>query len=296
LDPDLTHAGLLHELSVLKWRSYQLTIAAIPTKVRKALQAIIETIERAEERIRGYRENRPRQLQNLITVEGEPSLIFLQLAVYAIRAGLLEREDKDGCFLRFAERFRNSVGYLGPDQRQGASLKVIQDSILFQSWEAVLRGYCLPSRNDAFMRYARYIIAKIKRSELSRDQDRAMASGSSVRAVAARTGTPERTIYHLIDTEQLSVTTTGGQIEITLEGEEQLRQRQATKKQRKDLQATVAELLVKQTGPSLESTKRRIRRYRQQGLPEPQIARRIGEAFGLIPDTEMNDHNSATKD
>ncbi len=90
LDLDLTCADLLHELSVLKWRCYQLTLALRPANIRKEIYTLIARIERAEEDIRGSRGNRPRQLKNLITIcGGDPDFISSNSACMRYERGCL---------------------------------------------------------------------------------------------------------------------------------------------------------------------------------------------------------------
>jgi hypothetical protein len=166
LDRDLSWSGLIHDLEVLKAATVQLCAA---DKIEQdTAAAVIDQVDECLLTIRGHG-NRPREWHNLITGSNDKDILFLQFAVYAAREGWLSPEAEQEAVLRFEKRFKKAIGHLSPERFQEGNRQDVERGILFDAWESVKQGYCLPGTEEAFSRYARHVVSLVKRLPFSRD-------------------------------------------------------------------------------------------------------------------------------
>jgi hypothetical protein len=264
----------------------------------------------------------PDRQVNLVTSEEEKDGIFLQLAIYAERRGWLSPKAKDEAFRRFKRRFKQTVGRLSEKKLQEGSRQGVVDSILADAWERVKKGYCLPGIADGFSHYVRYVISRVKRPSFSQDPgylDRERGEESnhedgeeseelytggfrrcnkkwtnlrwsdraevevSVREAAAKAEVSWRTLYDLIEKGKVPAEKRVGQLFLTLEGQRILQKWKEDQK-RIERSKNLAEVYSEKREVSPDSAMRRIRRLREQGLGDREIAEKIARECGLLPD------------
>ena len=153
-------------------------------------------------------------LQHLVACGEDQACLFLQLALYAERAGKLDDAAKDEVCQRFVKQFGSAVESLPLwCQQEGESA----ESLLLKAWERVKAAYRVPSTPDGFSRYAHRMIHIMKRDPRPQNEVLAESVGIdldgerivedilkkrkeeySIREAAALVGIEERTFYKLV--------------------------------------------------------------------------------------------------
>jgi hypothetical protein len=86
--------------------------------------------------------------------------LFLQLAIYAERAGKLDEKAQNEASERFVKKFRYAVRRLPCwCQQEGESAR----SLLLKAWEKIKKTYRIPTTHDDFSHYARRMIGIVKK-------------------------------------------------------------------------------------------------------------------------------------
>jgi hypothetical protein len=241
---------------------------------------------------------RPHENRNLVAGEKDQDILFLQLAIYAARDGLLDVDvnTEEKVFRRFESRFSQVVlrylrkwGWtegssrdlheLEKDENEAEALSVLGETLLH-----VQKRYCLPGCVTDFATYTTNTINNVIRQRVfsarldtqpdpldplvSVDRSR---EELSPRDAAKEIGISFRTVYDLIKKQKIP-TDQGekGQLMLRAEGLTALREW----KEHQDMTDLLAQVLEKK-GKKRKSALRQIERLRVRGLSDKEIAENI---------------------
>ena len=253
---------------------------------------------------------------HLIAGEKDGESIFLQLVIYATRAGWFKYDavEESEVLRRFRLRFRKAaeitVARLRPAE-SGRSAEINQ--ILDETWKTVMRTYSLPGSARGFSRHVWSTIpgkvrvtfppnlseVSTEKNEIEEEEEttdlkkrnnvwtdrRSEDQGDDCltpKEVAARTGVKERMVFKLIERREISTQQRAGNWLIPLEELESIRAWQARNQarlRRSGLNKIFKVAWAEKQNIPLPSAATQIHRLRAGGVTEENIRKRIGNRW-----------------
>lgn len=254
--------------------------------------------------------------ENLIATEETPVDIFLQLAIYAARTGVLSRDEENEIFRRFSNRFKKKIGKLKLGRLRGQSAADTRQDILNDAWMNLRKNYGIPSVADGFSHYVHRLLHTLKNPHFSpetanselidkkrenpglkkrkgdhlfttedhgdREHRERVLEDRSPQMIASRLGISRSTFYRHIQRGKIPAIQTGKRIQVATGAERAVlewEQTQEVNKQRAQDNKIFAHAWAEQQKIGLPSATTHIKRLRLKGLSTQEIERRIGTQY-----------------